>query len=77
MPTIIMVQAIVKFHAHGGLMRFELTEPVHDGEPIKTTYDRALRNCWNMAIKFYTPPRWWQFWRWADNRPPKEFFDGR
>jgi len=37
------------------------------GQP---SYEEAKRKCIEWATKHgWTPPKWWQFWRWNDTRP--------
>ena len=45
-------------------------------ESIAFGTDLGLQEAINGALALarehgWTPPRWWQFWRWGDSRPPE------
>lgn len=37
------------------------------------TQDALDLEAWRLALASgWTPPRWWEFWRWTDDRPHSE-----
>jgi hypothetical protein len=51
----------IEWTTWNGRQRVTVTECSTPQEAYRETLDLAIRSGW-------TPPRWWQFWRWSDQR---------
>lgn len=52
----------------------------HGSTTASSKWYATEAEAWHQVIGWarqsgWTPPRWWQWWRWRDTRVPPEFYD--